>query len=169
MAALTYAVVLGLERVSGGRHGEKGRTGRREVGGREAPLKAASEPLSDGLSTQHSCFRQSQGSGGSSGPFHLHMAFLRSRPSGMLALPHFTPSATHRSFSLPTPFSHKLYEIPLVLPTCWFFQLQCEYREHTFSLWKSQFMWRPQLYVHTLESTQFVCCLCVCGEMNADR
>lgn len=88
-----------------GRHGEKGRTGRREVGGRGAPLKAASEPLSDGLSTQHSCFRQSQGSGGSSGPFHLHMAFLRSRPSGMLALPHFTPSATHRSFFPPPPLS----------------------------------------------------------------
>lgn len=104
MAALTYTAVLGLECVSwgGGQHGEKGRTGRREVGGRGAPLKAASEPLSDGLSTQHSCFRQSQGSGGSSGPFHLHMAFLRSRPSGMLALPHFTPSATHRSFFLPS-------------------------------------------------------------------
>lgn len=143
MAALTYAAVLGLERVSGraGRHGEKGRMGRREVGGRGAPVKAASEPLSDGLSTQHSCFRQSQGSGGSSGPFHLHMAFLRSRPSGMLALLHFTPSATHRPpHKPPSLLSHKLYEIPSVLPTCWFLKLQCEYRERTFGLWKSQFM-----------------------------
>lgn len=94
---------VGFGACVGGRHGEKGRTGRREAGGRGAPLKAASEPLSDGLSTQHSCFRQSQGSGGSSGPFHLHMAFLRSRPSGMLALPHFTPSVTHRCPPLPTP------------------------------------------------------------------
>lgn len=61
MAALTYAAVL--ERL----HGDAG-----------ALLKATSEPLSDGLSTQHSCFRRTRGSGGTSRPFHLHMVFLRS-------------------------------------------------------------------------------------------
>lgn len=98
MAALTYASVL--ERL----HGDAG-----------ALLKAASEPLSDGLSTQHSCFRRTRGSGGSSGPFHLHMVFLRSRPSGMPALPHFTSICNTSLLLSHTPlffftllFSHKL-------------------------------------------------------------
>lgn len=40
------------------------------------------ESLSDGLSTKRSRFRLRRGSGGSSGPFYLHMVFLRSCPSG---------------------------------------------------------------------------------------
>lgn len=67
-------------------------------------LRAPSESLSDGLSTKHSSFRQSQGSGGSSGPFYLRMVFLRSRQSGVLALLHFPPSATHCSYF----FSHHI-------------------------------------------------------------
>lgn len=63
-------------------------------------LKALSESLSDGLSTKHSCFRPSWGSGGSSGPFYLHMVFLRSRPSGALALFHTPLHLLHIAPSL---------------------------------------------------------------------
>lgn len=84
MAALTYAAVL--ERL----HGDAG-----------ALLKATSEPLSDGLSTQHSCFRRTRGSGGSSGPSHLHMVFLRSRRPECSHFCTSLPSATHRSCFFP--------------------------------------------------------------------
>lgn len=156
-----------------GRHGEKGRTGRREVGGRGAPLKAASEPLSDGLSTQHSCFRQSQGSGGSSGPFHLHMAFLRSRPSGMLALPHFTPSATHRSFFLP-PIAPRLSSPTSFMKFLLFYQhadfSNCNVKTRSTRLdCGNPSLCADLSFMSTRwKSTQFVCCLCACGEMNAD-
>lgn len=93
MAALTYTAVL--ERL----HGDAG-----------APLKATSEPLSDGLSSQHSCFRRTRGSGGSSRAFHLHMVFLRSHRPECCHFCTSPPSATRRSCFSPSflLFSHKL-------------------------------------------------------------
>lgn len=107
MAALTYTAVL--ERL----HGDAG-----------ALLKGASEPLSDGLSTQHSCFRRTRGSGGSNRPVHLHMVFLRSRRPECCRFCTSLPSATHRSCFSPVFLlsSHKLNFFP-VQPTRRVFQV----------------------------------------------
>lgn len=173
MAALTYAAVLGLERVSGWCGGAGRRTARdgRRLGGEGLRWKLRrslwvmacqrSTPVSDRVKAQVA----------PAGPSTSTWRFSgRARPECW----HFRTSLhlQHMNYFFPPPppsrFSHKLYEILFVLPTCWFFQLQCEYQERTFSLWKSQFMRRPQLYVRTLEKYT-VCLLFVCVRWDECR
>lgn len=83
---------------------------------RRSLLKAPSTSLCDGLSVKCSCFSQSWGSGGSIGSFGLHVVFLRSPPtrlSGMLGLPHASPSVSYCSL-----FFLFILTVLFLLPHC---------------------------------------------------
>ncbi|CAB1453136.1 unnamed protein product [Pleuronectes platessa] len=79
----------------------KGGPGRMGGGGL---LKALSESLTDGLSTKHSCFRHSRGSGGFREPLYLHMvgSQVTPRPERWHVS---TLAAICSSFLLPAPLS----------------------------------------------------------------